>query len=85
MRTIDVIGVVTEIGNINQVNIKLSGAVKDRRNVTLIDETELRIQVSLWGKNARESSYVVGQIMAIRGARVSDYGGKSLNSGNEHS
>jgi hypothetical protein len=35
--------------------------------------------------NAKKDDYKEGDVMAIRGARVSDYGGKTLNSGNEHS
>lgn len=31
------------------------------------------------------TSYQNGQVMAIKGARVSDYNGKTLNSGEEHS
>ena len=85
MRTIDAIGVITQIGVLTQVNIKQSGAVKDRRNVTIADESGLCITVSLWGQNARMDGYNEGQVFALRGARVSDYNGKSLNSGDEHS
>ena len=85
MRTIDAIGIITQIGILTQVNIKQSGAVKDRRNVSIADESNLSIQVSLWGANARTEGYTEGQVLALRGARVSDYNGKSLNSGDEHS
>lgn len=85
MRTIDAIGVVINIGTLAQVNIKQSGAVKDRRNIIIADESSLSIQISLWGTNAHNASYVIGQVVALRGARVSDYNGKSLNSGDEHS
>jgi replication factor A1 len=85
MRTIDAIGIVINIGTLAQVNIKQSGQVKDRRNIIIADESELSIQISLWGSNAHNSSYVTGQVLALRGARVSDYNGKSLNSGDEHS
>ena len=85
MRTIDSIGIITQIGQLTQVNIKQSGAVKDRRNVCIADESNLSIQVSLWGHNARIDGYNDGQVLALRGARVSDYNGKSLNSGDEHS
>ncbi len=59
--------------------------MKDRRNVVIADESGLCITVSLWGQNARIDKYTDGQVMSIRGARVSDYNGKSLNSGDEHS
>ena len=85
MRTIDTIGIITQVGILTQVNIKQSGAVKDRRNICIADESNLSIQVSLWGANARKEGYGDGQVMALRGARVSDYNCKSLNSGDEHS
>lgn len=50
----------------------------------LADETGLCITVSLWGKNAVREDLNEGQIMAIKGARVSNYNGCSLNAGDEH-
>lgn len=58
---------------------------KDRKNVVLADESNLSITVSLWGKNALIEDYQIGQVMALKGARVSNYNGCSLNSGDEHS
>ncbi len=83
MRTIDVIGVATDVGQLGTVNLK-AGGTKDRRNITLADESNLTISVSLWGKNAAKL-FEFGSVVAIKGARVSDYGGKSLNCGDEHS
>ena len=85
LRTIDVVGIVTVIGELTQIKLKTNGVQKDRRNVTIVDKSKIQIQVSLWGQNARLNGYEVGQTIAIRGARVSDYGGKTLNSGDEHS
>lgn len=51
----------------------------------IADESKLCITVSLWGSNASNPAYQQGQVLALRGARVSDYNGKSLNSGDEHS
>lgn len=45
----------------------------------------MSVTVSLWGANARNTTYNEGCILAIKGARLSDYNGKSLNSGEEHS
>ncbi len=41
--------------------------------------------MTLWGNNATKLVYAEGRVLAIKGARVSDYGGKSLNAGDEHS
>ena len=50
----------------------------------LADESGLCITVSLWGKNAVQDEIVEGQVMAIKGARVSNYNGCSLNAGDDH-
>ena len=85
LRTIDIIGVITAVGELSQVVLKTTGAHKDRRNITIVDESKMQIQISLWGSNASRKGYEINQVLAIRGARVSDYGGKTLNSGDEHS
>lgn len=84
MRTIDIIGVVTEKTPLTEINLR-NGQVKDRRNITLADDSGCGIQISLWSQNAIKDDYKIGDILAIRGARVSDFGGRSLNSGEEHS
>jgi len=83
-RNVDVIGVVTEMGPPNSINLK-SGQVKERRNVVIADDSGCSIQVSFWSQNAALENYGKGQVIAIKGARVSDFNGKSLNSGEEHS
>ncbi len=50
----------------------------------MADESGLKIQVALWGNLANLFDLQIGQILAIKNARVSDYGGKSLNSGDDH-
>jgi len=35
--------------------------------------------MTIWGDEASRNDIAVGTILAIRGAKVSDYGGKSLN------
>ena len=42
----------------------------------------------MWGQNARDAKIAnarEGQILAIKGARVSEYKGKTLNAGEDHS
>lgn len=52
--------------------------------MTIADETNLSITISLWGSLARKDSYEEGRILALKGVRVSDYNGKSLNAGEDH-
>jgi replication factor A1 len=64
---------------------KNGGPAKDKRSLQICDESGLAIQLTLWGRNATKLQFQEGQVLAVRGARVSDYGGKTLNSGDEHS
>ncbi len=65
--------------------IKLkSNREKVRKYVTLVDETSYSIVVTLWGEICEKSPLSPGDIIGISGARVSDYGGKSLNAASDH-
>lgn len=85
MKTIDAIGCITYVGQITAVTVKQTQTQKDRRNVVIADESGLCVTVSLWGKNANQNELLEGQVMAIKGARVSNYNGCSLNAGDDHS
>ena len=54
MRTVDMIGIVHSVNPIQSILIKSSNANKDRRYIAIVDEGGSLIQVSLWGKNARD-------------------------------
>ncbi len=52
VRTVDVIGICSEVGQIISVNLK-SGMTKERRNIQIGDEDGLSIQVSIWGNPSK--------------------------------
>lgn len=53
--------------------------MRDRRQVTLCDDNGISLMATLWGSLAHARQVIEGTVMAIKGAKVSDYGGKSLN------
>ena len=58
-----------------------SGEVKYRRNILLIDESNLSICVCFWGEKVVNSLDFSGfPVVAIKNAKVSDFASKSLNS-----
>ncbi len=83
-RTVDTIGIVTQVGAVAQINIKNTGLQKDKRSVTIVDESQLQIQITFWGKQAARTDIKEGIVLAVKAARVSDYNGKSLNSSDDH-
>lgn len=53
--------------------------MRDRRQVAIGDESGFSMMATLWGPLASSEKVEVGRVMAVKGAKVSDYGGKSLN------
>jgi len=79
---IDVVGVVTDINEIFEIQTRKGDMVK-KREIELKDQSNCSIRVTLWSQNAIENSpetLPIGTPLVLPGARVSDFGGKSLSS-----
>jgi replication factor A1 len=76
---IDVIAVLTEVQTVMQIQIKSTGEFRDKRSITLTDDTGVNIMATLWGDISNNEKLQEGAIIAVKGAKVSEYGGKSLN------
>lgn len=53
--------------------------MRDKRQISLGDESGLSLMATLWGDLAHSEKVQVGTVIACKGASVSEYGGKSLN------
>lgn len=76
--TVDVIGVILEVGSVNSINMK-DGKSRDKRTITIGDESNICLNVTLWGTVTEAHPFRTGQVIALKSCRVSDYNGKSLN------
>ena len=74
-KVIDVIGKVTEAGEVTSINTK-RGAQLAKRTLTLVDSSMASIELTLWGKFAETTN--VDGILAVQGAKVSDWNAKSI-------
>ena len=78
-KTIDVMGIVLEVGPCTTLNLR-GGDQKKRRILTICDESRVSIVVTLWGDDLCNcNDYARGQVIAFRSCRVSDFNGKTLN------
>jgi len=83
---VDAVGAITHVGTVSSFQPKdMSRPSKQKLTLTIADESLLKISLTLWGNNASKLCYELGSVLAIKGAKISDYGGKSLNAGDEHS
>lgn len=85
MKTIDVCGIVAEVSENEMINLR-KGTQKERKYVTLIDDTGYAISLTLWASmNESITTADLHRVIAVKGVRVSEFGGKSLNAAEDHS
>lgn len=77
--TVDIVGVLKEVGNADQIISKSTQKPYDKRELTLVDDTGYSVRVTVWGKTATEFDASPESIIALKGTRVGDFGGRSLS------
>ncbi|XP_053362671.1 replication protein A 70 kDa DNA-binding subunit [Clarias gariepinus] len=75
---VDVIGVCKSVEDVTRITTKNSREVS-KRNIQLMDMSGKIIQVTMWGKEAETFDGTGQPILAIKGAKLSDFGGRSLS------
>ncbi|EGR53134.1 replication factor A-like protein [Trichoderma reesei QM6a] len=77
--TVDVIGVLKEVGEVSEITSKKDGRPFQKRELTLVDDTGYSVRVTIWGKTASSFDANPESVVAFKGTKVSDFGGKSLS------
>ncbi|XP_063344138.1 replication protein A 70 kDa DNA-binding subunit-like [Pelmatolapia mariae] len=75
---IDVIGICKSAEDVSRITTKNSREVS-KRALSIIDETGKVVTVTLWGDEAENFDGSTQPVVAIKGARLSDFGGRSLS------
>ncbi|SCU87614.1 LAFA_0E07800g1_1 [Lachancea sp. 'fantastica'] len=78
--TIDAIGIIQTVNPPFEITSK-AGKRFDRRDITLVDDTNYSVNVGLWGKQALDFNLPEGSVLAIKGGRITDFNGKGLSIG----
>lgn len=76
---IDVIGVVNVVNDVFQITAKSTGKPFNRRNISLVDDSNFAIEVGLWNATAMDFNIPVGSVVAVKGVKVQDFNGRSLS------
>ncbi|KAL3443796.1 hypothetical protein BJX65DRAFT_284436 [Aspergillus insuetus] len=77
--TIDVIGVLKEVGETTQIRSKSTQKPYDKRDLTLVDNTGYSVRLTIWGNTAMSFGTPPESVVAFKGVKVSDFGGRSLS------
>ncbi|KAI9014187.1 putative RFA1 protein [Hyaloraphidium curvatum] len=76
---IDVIGVVKDCGEVQQIISKSTQRAIDKRDITIVDDSNQSIRLTLWGKQAMNFRGDNNPVIAVKSAKVGDFGGRSLS------
>lgn len=78
---VDILGVVTDHGSLDEITTKLAQKQLKKRELTVVDQSEQSIKVTLWGKQAESWAGEEAEIYAFKGCKVGDFGGRTLSLG----
>jgi hypothetical protein len=73
----DVLAVVHKVSDVQSITTK-QGKPLSKRELTLADRSGYICQLTLWGKQAEQWNHPDHPIVAFKGLRVGEFGGKSL-------
>uniref|UniRef100_A0A0G4FV06 Replication protein A subunit n=1 Tax=Chromera velia CCMP2878 TaxID=1169474 RepID=A0A0G4FV06_9ALVE len=88
---VDILAGVQEAGPISVIQVRSTMQDKDKRNLTLVDNSGhsgATIELTLWGDTCRKFSEDIFQshpVLAIKGLKLGEFNGRSLNSLNSSS
>lgn len=80
---VDIIGIVKSSGDVGEIVAKISGKQIKKREITVVDDTGHSCRVTLWGKQAETWAAEDDSLFAFKGAKVGDFGGKTLSMGGQ--
>ncbi|KAB7503649.1 Replication protein A DNA-binding subunit [Armadillidium nasatum] len=77
--TIDVIGICKEVAEVSTITQKTTGKELKKRDIQIVDDSGKEVRLTLWGEKAENFDGSLNPIIAAKGVKVSDFGGKSLS------
>lgn len=77
--TIDILGVLKDVGEVGEIVSKSTSKPYSKRELTLVDQSGYSVKLTIWGKLATSFDTNPESIIAFKGAKVSDFGGRSLS------
>ncbi|KAF1979537.1 replication protein-like protein A 70 kDa DNA-binding subunit [Bimuria novae-zelandiae CBS 107.79] len=77
--TIDTVGVLKEVGEVSTITSQKTNKDFSKRELTLADDTQTSVRLTVWGKTAESFNAPLESIIAFKGVKVSDFGGRSLS------
>ncbi|KAF9227715.1 replication factor-A protein 1 [Gyrodon lividus] len=75
----DVIGIVKEVGPLSEITSKATNRTALKRDLTIVDKSLYSVRMTIWGKLAETFAADDLPVVAFKGVKVGDFGGRSLS------
>lgn len=75
----DVIGVINRVDDASQIVSKSTQKPYTKREIYLVDRSQQSVRLTLWGKLAENYDHTNDPVIAFKGVKVGDFGGRSLS------
>ncbi|OCK79190.1 replication factor-a protein [Lepidopterella palustris CBS 459.81] len=76
---IDTIGILKEVGEVSEIVSKTTSKPFSKRELTLADDSLTSVRLTIWGNSAIAFDAPLESVIAFKGVKVSDFGGRSLS------
>lgn len=77
--TVDVVGILKEVDEVFKITSKTTSKEYEKRELVIVDDSGYSVRVTIWGKTANSFDAPLESVVAFKGVRVSDFGGRSLS------
>jgi len=77
--TIDCIGILQNVGDVSEIVSKTTSKPFSKRDLLLADNTGYTVKLTVWGNTAQSFDTQTESVIAFKGVKVSDFGGRSLS------
>jgi replication factor A1 len=76
---IDCMGILREVGEVGTINSKTTSKDVEKREIIIVDDTRRQVRLTLWRERATGFDAPLESVVAFKGVKVSDFGGRSLS------
>ena len=77
--TIDTIGILQSVSEVSEIVSKTTSKPFSKRELTIADNTGYSVRLTIWGATAQSFNAENETVIAFKGVKVSDFGGRSLS------
>ncbi|KAJ1727796.1 Replication factor A protein 1 [Coemansia biformis] len=76
---VDVLCVLQQVGEATEITPKSGDRKMTKRDLTVVDKSGYQVRTTLWGADATGFELAVPAVVAFKGVRVGDFGGRTLS------